>query len=426
MAQDTLEMIQKFKELNEKKKNKEEYEKKRKETEIENNLNSAFSRLKETLSDGKLFGLLQVYWVLDENGTTYESGGKEVKRYFDEIQEYRLLDHENRIYFHPYYDENKADIKMCEYQKVYYQVNNGLYADTVNTLMRLEYDEDGDYKLNFNAHYKQWNEDEEKWHSLRDDENTKKIKTEMINHFCESLPEFMEEVESTFNELMHDQELQYGDEDELKEVRLEDFAKAYELYFERMEEYPESFSADGLKEKGEVHLWELVEHNIVYEVNYDVNDEKLRYYKRGELLKEETYTIAEATQELMKGYEKGVGTTYIWDGLVDAISDDLRFIDTCSKFFETDEDEYLWNEERTRLYYCNKSLNEDEKALLLKNADEKSIRNEFGNVFIAYDEYEDAEEVLFNLVKDNESVTTWESKNYQRMLERLNQGVRMM
>lgn len=426
MSVDANAMLERLKDLNEKKNLKGEYEKRKKEEKILNDYESAYKRLEDVLDDDRLFNLLKVYWLLDENGTTYEGGRrKDEKTYFTEIQNTSLTSYENQIFFHPRSDK-KANIKMCEYHDVIYESKGSRYGTRAETVLQLDYDEDGNYRPRFNCWYERVDEHWGGWHDLPNDDKTKIIKTKMLNNFCDRLPEFMEEVENVFNEFMHDQEMQYGDEEEyeeIKNIKLDDFIKAYELYHEKMDGEHEKFE-ELVTSIGEVNLFEFEENNIIYEANYNFTEEKLKYYKRGELLGEEDYSLGDVTKEVMKGYDNSVSSTHYYDELCNQFNSNLKFVDTCEIYFRNDNEEYIWNDEKTRLFKCYAPLSEDEKSLLLENADKKDIHDD-GLVHIVYDSYDDGIDVLFDIVKQYGEQPEQQSEDYTRMLSRINQGVKL-
>lgn len=422
MSVDANAMLERLKDLNEKKNLKDEYEKRKKEEKILNDYESAYKRLEDALNDDRLLNLQRVYWLLDENGTTFESGGKDEKRYFTEIQNTDLTSYPNHIFFHPRTDKNKkANIKMCEYHTVIY--GDECYEALAETVFQLDFDDEGNYKQRFNCWYERVDVHRVCWNALPDGNEGKIIKTKMLNNFCDRLPEFMEEVENVFNEFMHDQEMQYGDEEEIKNIKLEDFIKAYELYHEKMDGEHEKFD-ELVTSLGEVNLFEFEENNIIYEANYNFTEEKLKYYKRGELLGEEDYSLGDVTKEVIKGYDNSVSSTHYYDELCNQFNSNLKFIDTCEIYFRNDNEEYIWNDEKTRLFKCYAPLSEDEKSLLLENADKKDIHDD-GLVHIVYDSYDDGIDVLFDIVKQYGEQPEQQSEDYTRMLSRINQGVKL-
>ena len=69
-------------------------------------------------------------------------------------------------------------------------------------------------------------------------------------------------------------------------------------------------------------------------------------------------------------------------------------------------------------------MSEDEKSLLLENADKKDIHDD-GLVHIVYDSYDDGIDVLFDIVKQYGEQPEQQSEDYTRMLSRINQGVKL-
>ena len=209
---DLNQMLQEIKELDEKKKIKIEADKVQKETEIENNLESAYSRLDEFLSrDDKLHQLVMVFYLLNKTGGNryHDKDGKPTP--FCDIQGSNWLGDEGRMKFFIYNDiEEIPSIKLKLDDKVTYISGNGLYETTAEVVMKLKYDADGNYKIRFNCNYKRVDEKYSSWKKLGNTEQEKIIRTKILNSFCDKLPEFMVECEHIFTEFLNEQKELYG------------------------------------------------------------------------------------------------------------------------------------------------------------------------------------------------------------------------
>lgn len=210
---DWNQMLQEIKELDEKKKIKIEADKVQKETEIENNLESAYSRLNELLSrDDKLHQLVMVFYLLNKTGGNrdHDKDGKPTP--FCDIQTSNPAVDEGKIEFFIYYNDIEAipSIKLMQRDTVTYKCGQALYEARAEVVMKLKYDADGNYSTLFNCQYKRVDEDWSSWKGLGDTERAKIIKSKMLNSFCDKLPEFMVECEHIFTEFLNEQKELYG------------------------------------------------------------------------------------------------------------------------------------------------------------------------------------------------------------------------
>lgn len=208
-------MLEELRELDEKKKIKVEADKVKREVEIEYDLNLAYSRLDEMLhKDDKLHQLVMVFDLLNKTRANRYRDENGNPTPFCTIQTSNSAIDEGKLKFFIYDDIEKIpSIKLMLRDDITYISGNTLFKNRAEVVMKLKYDTNGDYKVIFNCQYKRVDKDWTSWYPLGDDEQAKKIKTRMLNSFCNELPEFMLKSEHIFTEFMQQQKDLYGNVD---------------------------------------------------------------------------------------------------------------------------------------------------------------------------------------------------------------------
>lgn len=212
---DLNKMLEELRELDEKKKIKVEADKVKREVEIEYDLNLAYSRLNEMLhKDDKLHQLVMVFDLLNKTRANRYRDENGNPTPFCTIQTSNSAIDEGKLKFFIYDEIEKIpSIKLMLRDDITYISGNALFKNRAEVVMKLKYDTKGDYKVIFNCQYKRVDKDWTSWYPLGDDEQAKKIKTRMINSFCNELPEFMLKSEHIFTEFRNEQKELYGNID---------------------------------------------------------------------------------------------------------------------------------------------------------------------------------------------------------------------